>query len=209
MKNYLFNNGYYPLNNRYYRFILINFKETNNHHNFLNTLSDALDAKDSFVIDDDYLLFYFDQDQDVIKEMFLSLSIDYGIIAKAFDSGKIDSRRVEDFHGLYDFYRDFLAKKTYAFANVNDLILEVIKTDIKKIKNLRRPVLKDICDNSQIEKLILSFLRNNLNVTKTAKEVYMHRNTVINKLEYIKNATGLNIQNFHDALCMYWLITIK
>jgi DNA-binding PucR family transcriptional regulator len=37
----------------------------------------------------------------------------------------------------------------------------------------------------------------------------MHRNTVINKLEYIKNATGLNIQNFHDALCMYWLITIK
>jgi len=50
---------------------------------------------------------------------------------------------------------------------------------------------------------------NNLNVTKTASEVYMHRNTINNKLDYIKKETGMNIQEFKDAVSMYWLIKFK
>lgn len=209
MKKYLFDNGNYPFPNRYYRFILINFKDGNNHRGFLNTLEEAIDAKDELAVGDDYFLFHFNQEQSGIREMFLSLSVDYGIIARAFISGKIDARRVAAFHTVYEFYREFLTKKSYQFADVKDLLLEVIKGDVKRLKELKRPILNDIADDSQMEKLILSFLHNNLNVTKTAKDVYMHRNTVINKLEHIKTETGLNIQNFHDALCMYWLLTVK
>ncbi|MDD3106793.1 MAG: helix-turn-helix domain-containing protein [Bacilli bacterium] len=48
-----------------------------------------------------------------------------------------------------------------------------------------------------------------LNVSKAAQSVYMHRNTVINKLEFITSETGLNIQNFKHASCMYWLLNVK
>ena len=47
---------------------------------------------------------------------------------------------------------------------------------------------------------------NNLNVCKTANYVYMHRNTINNKLAVIKEETGLDIQNFQDAVLLYVLI---
>lgn len=51
--------------------------------------------------------------------------------------------------------------------------------------------------------------KNDLNVSKTASAVYMHRNTVINKLDVIKKTSGLDIQRFYDAIAMYNLIYIK
>ena len=49
---------------------------------------------------------------------------------------------------------------------------------------------------------------NNLNVTKTSKQLYMHRNTLNYKLDYIYNITNLNLQVFNDAIAMYILINI-
>ncbi|MBQ3234638.1 MAG: helix-turn-helix domain-containing protein [Clostridia bacterium] len=44
------------------------------------------------------------------------------------------------------------------------------------------------------------FLRNNLNVSETAREMYIHRNTLIYRLEKIEKLTGLDIKKFSDAL---------
>ncbi len=51
------------------------------------------------------------------------------------------------------------------------------------------------------------FLENSLNVSETARELYMHRNTLIYRLDKIEKATGLNIKNFSDAVT-FRLITI-
>lgn len=40
---------------------------------------------------------------------------------------------------------------------------------------------------------------NDLNVSKTAKSLYMHRNTLIYRLGKIKKITGLEITRFSDA----------
>ena len=47
---------------------------------------------------------------------------------------------------------------------------------------------------------------NDLNVCKTANYVYMHRNTINNKLITIKEETGLDIQKFQDAVMLYVLL---
>ncbi len=44
------------------------------------------------------------------------------------------------------------------------------------------------------------FLENNLNVSETARKLYMHRNTLTYRLDKIERATGLNIRNFSDAI---------
>ena len=44
------------------------------------------------------------------------------------------------------------------------------------------------------------FLENNLNVSETARKLYMHRNTLTYRLDKIERATGLNIRNFSDAV---------
>ena len=51
--------------------------------------------------------------------------------------------------------------------------------------------------------------KNDLNVSKTATSVYMHRNTVNNKLEVIKKTSGMDVQKFYDAIAMYTLMYIK
>ncbi len=44
------------------------------------------------------------------------------------------------------------------------------------------------------------FFDNNLNISETARQLYLHRNTLVYRLEKIQKATGLDLRNFDDAL---------
>ncbi|MCR5256287.1 MAG: helix-turn-helix domain-containing protein [Acetatifactor sp.] len=44
------------------------------------------------------------------------------------------------------------------------------------------------------------FFENNMNVSETAKQLYVHRNTLVYRLEKIEKSTGLNLRSFDDAL---------
>ena len=47
---------------------------------------------------------------------------------------------------------------------------------------------------------INKFFANNLNVSKTSRELYIHRNTLVYRLEKLQKMTGLDIQTFEDAI---------
>ena len=44
------------------------------------------------------------------------------------------------------------------------------------------------------------FLRNDLNIAETARQLHMHRNTLLYRLEQIEKETGLDIRRFADAM---------
>lgn len=44
------------------------------------------------------------------------------------------------------------------------------------------------------------FFENNLNISETARELYMHRNTLVYHFEKLQKTTGLDIRRFDDAL---------
>ena len=46
------------------------------------------------------------------------------------------------------------------------------------------------------------FLENSLNVSETARQLYVHRNTLLYRLEKLQKATGLDIRVFDDALTL-------
>lgn len=46
------------------------------------------------------------------------------------------------------------------------------------------------------------FLENNLNVSETARKLFVHRNTLLYRLEKLQKATGLDIRIFEDALTL-------
>lgn len=50
--------------------------------------------------------------------------------------------------------------------------------------------------------IIEKFFKNNLNISETARELYMHRNTLVYKLERLQKLTGLDIRKFDDALTL-------
>ena len=47
---------------------------------------------------------------------------------------------------------------------------------------------------------INKFFQNNLNIAETSRQLHMHRNTLIYRLEQIERRTGLDIRKFEDAM---------
>ena len=51
------------------------------------------------------------------------------------------------------------------------------------------------------------FLGNDLNVSETSRNLYMHRNTLMYRLDKLERMTGLNLRKFSDAVT-FRVITI-
>jgi hypothetical protein len=44
------------------------------------------------------------------------------------------------------------------------------------------------------------FFENNLNVSETSRQLFVHRNTLVYRIEKIQKSTGLDLRSFDDAL---------
>lgn len=53
---------------------------------------------------------------------------------------------------------------------------------------------------AELVSTINRFFLNNLNIAETARQLHMHRNTLIYRLEQVQKKTGLDLRNFEDAL---------
>lgn len=47
---------------------------------------------------------------------------------------------------------------------------------------------------------INKFFENNLNVSETSRQLYIHRNTLVYRLDKLQKATGLDLRIFEDAI---------
>ena len=60
--------------------------------------------------------------------------------------------------------------------------------------------VKEIFDDEEMLNTAEAFLQSSLNVSETSRNMYMHRNTLLYRLDKIEKATGLNIRAFADAV---------
>lgn len=75
------------------------------------------------------------------------------------------------------------------------------------LENLMDTDAKDIFSDKEMTDTAEEFLENSLNVSETARKLYLHRNTLTYRLDKIERSTGLNIRKFSDAIT-FRLITI-
>ncbi|MBQ2712390.1 MAG: helix-turn-helix domain-containing protein [Clostridia bacterium] len=59
---------------------------------------------------------------------------------------------------------------------------------------------KDILSDAEMMNTAEEFLNNSLNISETSRHLYMHRNTLMYRLDKIERAMGLNIRRFSDAV---------
>jgi carbohydrate diacid regulator len=58
---------------------------------------------------------------------------------------------------------------------------------------------KEILNDRDMLETAEAFLANSLNISETSRHLYMHRNTLMYRLDKIEKAMGLNIRRFSDA----------
>jgi carbohydrate diacid regulator len=56
---------------------------------------------------------------------------------------------------------------------------------------------------------IQEFFENNLNVSETSRQLYVHRNTLVYRLDKIQKVTGLDIRKFDDAIIFEAAMLVK
>jgi carbohydrate diacid regulator len=68
------------------------------------------------------------------------------------------------------------------------------------IKEVFGDQIPDILEDEEAMSTINKFFENNLNISETARQLYVHRNTLVYRLERIEKAIGLDIRTFEDAM---------
>lgn len=57
-----------------------------------------------------------------------------------------------------------------------------------------------MCSTRRRRQRFQKFFENNLNISETARQLYVHRNTLVYRLERLEKVIGLDIRKFDDAM---------
>ena len=77
-------------------------------------------------------------------------------------------------------------------------------------------ILSEVFKKGSVESLdeetlftIQKFFENNLNVSETSRKLFVHRNTLVYRLEKIKKLTGLDLREFDNAIVLKVALMVK
>lgn len=93
-----------------------------------------------------------------------------------------------------------------AVATYKEYVLIKMLEDLPKYKLqefleiLEDPDAKSMFADSEMVTTAEEFLNTSLNVSETSRNLYMHRNTLMYRLDKIERSTGLDIRKFQDAM---------
>ena len=127
--------------------------------------------------------------------------------------------------GIKDLARSFKeAQVALEVGKVFDTDRNIINYDNLGIARLIYQLPTTLCDmflqevfkRGSIETLdqetlftIQKFFENNLNVSETSRKLFVHRNTLVYRLEKIKKLTGLDLREFEDAIVFKVALMVK
>ena len=136
------------------------------------------------------------------KEAMINVRVAYGTIVEEL---KDVSKSYKEAKMALDVGKIFYAEKTvtaYSTLGIGRLIYQLPI-------NLCEMFIEEIFGGKVPEELdeetlttINTFLENNLNVSETSRQLYVHRNTLLYRLEKLEKYTGLDIRIFDDALTL-------
>ncbi len=94
------------------------------------------------------------------------------------------------------------SQNIYSFTDFSQLIF-LQETPKEKLKELCEILLSDgllaIFQDDDLMQTCEAFFKNDLNISLSARALYMHRNTLTYRIDKIEKETGLDIKKFSDA----------
>ncbi len=91
-------------------------------------------------------------------------------------------------------------KSIKLFATPNILVNDVHKMLDEYKKFYTNANILNFLHDEELVNTALSFFDNNLNISLTSKKTFMHRNTLVYRIEKIKKILGLDIRIFSEAV---------
>ena len=101
--------------------------------------------------------------------------------------------------------------RAFAFSRIT---LERLADSIplEKASALKKEIVPECYEKLMTEEMletIRTFFRNDLNLSTTARKLFIHRNTLIYRMEKIRKVTGLDLRKFDDAVVFRMLMSFS
>ncbi len=88
----------------------------------------------------------------------------------------------------------------------DDLKLLLKRVDYPIDNQLRSILLKSVSNDADLLDTVKVYLETNQNMSEAARRLYLHRNTLIQRLEKFQHRTGFDCRHFVDAYIIYSLL---
>ena len=98
-------------------------------------------------------------------------------------------------------YRNFALSKILASCDKKILKATLDSIVVKGSEN--------VWEDAELMETADAFIANSLNISETSRVLYIHRNTLMYRLDKIERETGYNLRSFADAVIFKYITTIK
>lgn len=157
-----------------------------------------------------------------MHEYLQAVDVGDGMLRLSFDRDDIDMDSFREFH-MSELYRDitvFVRRASVKFPDeafrgflqtldpgiyhVSDIIREIMLRREPRLKSLLRNHYYSLIGHDVID-TALGFIDADLNASKAAKELYMHRNTLAYRLDRFTDKSDIDIRSFCGAEAVHLL----
>lgn len=205
---YLLDDGIYPFKNKKMKMIIYTVNENDEEvvYDVLNEVYTSCVNVKLYNLN----ICFFEETSTKIVDLFETLAQDLGYNIILHEGLIIHSGyKGIDILSYIKFYHDSVKVNSKEHSDLADMLLF---QDYSKHQDLMLAIKTNLFDvllqDVLIRDIIQVMLKNDLNVSQSAKLLYMNRNSLINKLDSIYKETGLNIQKFTHACVLYFILNL-
>ena len=98
----------------------------------------------------------------------------------------------------FDPNSDIYSYKEYALIKTLSVLTSTDKE--RYVKTVLDRSYREVLSDEELMTAADAFIKHSLNISEASRFMYVHRNTLIYRLDKIERLTGLNIRNFNDAM---------
>ena len=187
------------------KFVTIFFKDKIDSAN-INMLTDFFKGLvGASLVEDIYgnvISYIFDSEYAVdFEEIILNINADFYLSAKLFESKDLIDD--DDLNHYLEMVKKIKVSSIEEDYFTDD---ELVIKSLGDFTLIKKVILKKYYNDSEMIEVIKAYLDCNMNVSQAANRIFMHRNTVMNKIEKFIDVTGYDIKKFKKAFIIYHLI---
>lgn len=98
----------------------------------------------------------------------------------------------------------------YESLGVAKMVWEMTPEQCKQfLKETLTPEAEKELQNKEMSESIDVFFQYNLNISVAARELYVHRNTLVYRIEKFNKVSGYNLSEFHDAALVQFILMVR
>lgn len=105
---------------------------------------------------------------------------------------------------FYNIFKDFDFSLSNPYFTEKNLLEYKYKINVEE--DIKKNILGKYYKDKEFLNSLKVFIESNMNTSKASELLYLHRNTLINRIEKFNEYTGYDLRNFKDAYIIYKIL---